>query len=259
MSAQVSQFVVPAGASAGQQIRVTTAEGKTVHVRVPEGVRPGQTVSIHTDPGQTPFTAFDFQKNAVGIGSIQGIPIRVHPTFFLILALQAFMGLGSAGGVGFAYCLIIYGPVLFSTILIHELGHSLMTQRLGGSVDQILLWPLGGLAFCGGTSNPREDLKVAIAGPATHFPQLLFWMIMMAMGGSVSLGAGLADGFWSAVCSSAMRMQIALFCFNLLLPAYPLDGGRVLAALLVIRKGKSLLGNTCNCALLFSFGHGPHS
>jgi Zn-dependent protease len=113
-----------------------------------------------------------------------------------------------------------------------------MTQRLGGSVDQILLWPLGGLAFCGGTSNPQEDLQVAVAGPATHLPQLLFWTLMLAIGGGqVSLSVGSSPNFWTLICVSAMRMQIALFCFNLLLPAYPLDGGRVLAALLVIRKG----------------------
>jgi hypothetical protein len=112
------QFVVPSGASAGQQVRVTTSDRKTVHVRVPEGARPGQTVAIHTDPNRTPFTAFDFQKGALDIGSIRGIPIRVHPTFFCVLALQVAMGLGTTGWLGFAYSLVIYGPVLFITILV---------------------------------------------------------------------------------------------------------------------------------------------
>jgi Zn-dependent protease len=59
---------------------------------------------------------------------------------------------------------------------VHEFGHALMTKRLGGQVDGIILWPLGGFAFCGPTDDfLLGDLKVAIAGPMTHVPMALLW------------------------------------------------------------------------------------
>lgn len=67
----------------------------------------------------------------------------------------------------------------------HEFGHALMTKRLGGQVDGIILWPLGGFAFCGPTDDfLLGDLKVAIAGPMTHVPMaLLWWGIYVAVKG----------------------------------------------------------------------------
>lgn len=62
----------------------------------------------------------------------------------------------------------------------HEFGHAITTKRFGGTVDSILVWPLGGFAFCGptegeGYSSLINELKVAIAGPATHIPMALLW------------------------------------------------------------------------------------
>ena len=71
---------------------------------------------------------------------------------------------------------------------VHEFGHALMTKRLGGNVDGIILWPLGGFALCGPTDDFLVgDLKVALAGPMTHIPMtLLWWAIYVGVKGEDS-------------------------------------------------------------------------
>ncbi len=129
------------------------------------------------------------------------------------------------------------GPVLLLTVLFHELGHACMAVVLGGDVSQILIWPLGGLAYISffGDQNPKVDALVAIAGPLTHIPQVGLWYVAMYASnrGVVELFWPVQWGwdFWLALCSAAMLLQIALFLFNLI-PAYPLDGGRLLGAFL---------------------------
>ena len=134
------------------------------------------------------------------------------------------------------------------TIIIHEFGHALTTKHLGGTVDSIILWPLGGFALCSPTDKgPEGDLKVAIAGPLTHIPQILFWFIILviAVGGDFSKvtfgvitftqlhsGPGV---YTAAVAMQAIVLNITLMIFNLFIPAYPLDGGRVLASTLLMK------------------------
>ena len=165
-----------------------------------------------------------------------GVPIRIHFFWPLLLILST----GPAFMVSLVYgvfSLVMGGPILFTTILIHELGHCIAALKMGGDVHQILLWPLGGLAYISffGESSSAADAIVAVAGPLTHVPQYLFWYILMYLsnGGQMSFQLPLTWGkpFWLTLCSYAMMMQIVLFVFNLI-PAYPLDGGRLLAALL---------------------------
>ena len=133
-------------------------------------------------------------RSAVNLGScIAGIPITLHYTFFVLCGLyfvDAFLSHRSDYPVFMLFVVILYGPVLFVTILIHELGHALMTKRLGGEVGGIVLWPLGGFALCGPVDSLRGELKVALAGPITHVFQGLVWWIVYA-----SL-AGSTHGWW---------------------------------------------------------------
>jgi Zn-dependent protease len=116
---------------------------------------------------------------------------------------------------------------------------------LGGKVEGIVLSPLGGFALCGPTSGRVvEDFWVAIAGPLAHLPQIVFWMtlFMVLNGGQYLefqsdinlnyLKQGGWVSFWSIISVQATMMNVALFVFNLAIPAYPMDGGRCLAALL---------------------------
>jgi Zn-dependent protease len=106
---------------------------------------------------------------------------------------------------------------------------------------------MGGFALCGPTNGKViEDLWVAVAGPLAHLPQIAFWMTLYFVlngGHSIEFQADinlqyLKQGgwvsFWSIISVQATMMNVALFIFNLAIPAYPMDGGRCLAALLVM-------------------------
>ena len=119
--------------------------------------------------------------SAVPLGScISGIPITLHFSFFLLLLLEFANAILRNNGypLFILFVVVLYGPVLLITILIHEFGHALYTKRLGGEVGGIVLWPLGGFAMCGPTEGGcKGDLKVALAGPLTHVPMGFVWWV----------------------------------------------------------------------------------
>ena len=165
-------------------------------------------------------------RHEIPVGALFGIPIRVHvllsavTLFYTLLAWMAY-------GVGVAALVFwLTGPILWATVLVHELGHCLAARKLGCLVDSILLWPLGGLAYLSHTDNAKHDLIIAAAGPATHGPQAAFWAILF------SIGRRNPSAAW--LFRQACTMQLVLFLFNLA-PAYPLDGGRILVDIMRLR------------------------
>mmetsp|Transcript_58189 Transcript_58189/g.108953 ORF Transcript_58189/g.108953 Transcript_58189/m.108953 type:complete len:281 (+) Transcript_58189:42-884(+) len=120
--------------------------------------------------------------------------------------------------------------ILFVTVLIHELGHCAGAKLVGGRVSRILLWPLGGLAFCSSGGGAKGDLLVALAGPFTHVPQYVAWFALYQL----SVRSEKELGNWGptarGICHSAMNLQILLAVFNLLVPVYPLDCSQVIIA-----------------------------
>ena len=123
-----------------------------------------------------------------------------------------------------------------------------MARRRGGHAEEILLWPLGGLAYVGHSGSPRDELKVAGIGPISSF---LFGGICLGFlfGSGASWNWEYVNPFGTWWFPSPVndaqnylihgfRLNIYLGLFNLLLPAYPLDGGRVLFAFLTLRHGR---------------------
>ena len=135
--------------------------------------------------------------DTLSLGSIFSIPIRLHLSFFLLLGLQMVLSLLGAGNVYPMYLLftvVVYGPILFLTIFVHELGHAWAARNvLSGSsgdeaavVEEIVLWPLGGYTVYGPVQEENEiqqgrgsalkgDLKIAFMGPFMHIPMGLIW------------------------------------------------------------------------------------
>lgn len=151
------------------------------------------------------------------LATVAGIPVRVHFTFLLFLAW-----LGHARGLA-GTALVL---ALFLCVVLHEFGHALTARRYGIETRDITLYPIGGVAMLTGRLRPRHELWVALAGPAVNVALvLLIWPILALSGG---LNAANLQGSFLGNLFVANAVMAA---FNLI-PAFPMDGGRVLRALL---------------------------
>jgi Zn-dependent protease/CBS domain-containing protein len=174
------------------------------------------------------------------IGQFSGIDVRVHWTFFLLLAFFAFLGYQASGSAVGALTATVTIVALFFCVLLHEFGHSLVAQRLGIGIHSITLLPLGGVSsFESLPEKPADEVKTTIAGPLVN--------VVLAL---VLFGVGLLFGAVPRVPADPFMdtgsvgqfffylgyLNVVLAVFNLL-PAFPLDGGRILRALLATRLG----------------------
>lgn len=153
---------------------------------------------------------------------IWGIPVRLHASFVLgALVLVAWRGW--TGGLSAALLALQLGMLLFGSVLLHELGHALVGRSFGVPTRDITLYPFGGVAAMKlEARNSRAELWIALAGPSVNA------LLALAAWGGMALGA---RGLWPVVLLNA-----AMGMFNLI-PAYPMDGGRVLRALWAGRYG----------------------
>jgi Zn-dependent protease len=144
--------------------------------------------------------------------------------------------------------------ILLISILFHELGHCWMAIRLGGSAEDILLWPLGGLSTVSHSNSPGVEMKVAGIGPISSFVLSAACYAALYLSGVVWHWRLLFPfDNWGMDYSSlakilllhAARLNLYLGLFNLLVPAYPLDGGRVLFAFLTVRVGRQRAAAIC--------------
>jgi len=168
---------------------------------------------------------------------IRGTDVKVHFTFILLLAYLYF-SVRSADGADAALGVIIYLLALFFCVLLHEFGHITMAGRFGIRTPDVILLPIGGVARLERLAEePKQEFLIALAGPAVTLA------IAAALGiwlRAVDLpllwpwtGAEIATAsMWQLLFST----NVALLLFNLL-PAYPMDGGRVLRAVLATRLG----------------------
>lgn len=208
------------------------------------GLFDGTSSSAAPTPTPTPPpTAQPSFSSAYGpsyyVGSIQGI--RVHVSVYLPL-VTLFFSLGGAlhrGGLAFAENFLIYGPLLFLVVLLHEYGHCLVARRQGAAADEILLWPLGGLAFVSKLDSAEADMKVAIGGPALQSPVILLFLLLLAAANQGSVLAStiptLEENFFARLFWDFMILNCFFIFFNLFIPCWPLDGGRILVDILLLR------------------------
>jgi stage IV sporulation protein FB len=153
-----------------------------------------------------------------------GIPVRVHWSFFgLVAGLLAYgwyLG-GGAGALGAA----VGSVFLCVSVVLHELGHALAARRYDIPTADITLYPFGGIARIERIpEDPNEETVIALAGPAVNF-------VLAALGGWIWLGT---DG--NLLAQTFIAMNVFMGLFNLI-PAFPMDGGRVLRATLARHMG----------------------
>ena len=176
------------------------------------------------------------------LGSIAGIALYVHATFVLLLAWIALIQYRGSGSAIAALSGVIFVLAIFATVVLHELGHALSARRYGIRTRDITLLPIGGVARLESMpKEPRQELIVALAGPAVNVViAALIYAWLMATGGIPSivdtalLGPGFLDRTFLA---RLLAVNIWLVLFNMI-PAFPMDGGRVLRALLAMRSGE---------------------
>lgn len=181
--------------------------------------------------------------NSIRLFSVRGIDIRMHITFPLILVWAAIQfGLLANQGLRGAVFGIIVTLLLFTIVVLHELGHSAAARYYGVSVKQIVLLPIGGVAQLARIpEQPLQEFVIAIAGPLVNFglaivltlAALLFGNGLNLINMSVTL-SGIASASLASVFGYVFISNLFLGLFNLL-PAFPMDGGRVLRALLATR------------------------
>jgi len=166
------------------------------------------------------------------VGRIFGIDIYIHATFALLLGWVAFSHV--AGGVGAVWRGLALVIAVFAIVVVHELGHALVAKRFGVRTRDITLLPIGGVARLERMpEKPIEELLVAAAGPAVNIVlALLLWAVLAFSGASTSpVGIGVVGG---SFLTKLMWVNVSLAAFNLL-PAFPMDGGRVVRAALALK------------------------
>jgi Zn-dependent protease len=165
------------------------------------------------------------------LGTLGGVGIYVHSTCLLLVALQLFAPLVAGGWPLAEYRLALYVAVL-GCIVLHELGHAWMARRYGIATRDITLYPIGGVASLEGMSEkPSEEFWIALAGPAVSVviaAILRLLTLILPDWFPTQETAGFQPGY--LVCHLAL-INVGLVVFNLL-PAFPMDGGRMLRALL---------------------------
>jgi Zn-dependent protease/CBS domain-containing protein len=171
---------------------------------------------------------------SIKIASVLGIAIRIHVTFLLLLAWIGFVyylrGGPLAAAEGLAFILLLFGSVL-----LHEFGHAVAARRYGIPTPDITLLPIGGVARLSRMpDNPRQELVIALAGPAVN---VLIAIVLFAVLGSMVDPGDLVlriEDPGIGMAAKLMAANVMLVLFNLL-PAFPMDGGRILRSLLAMR------------------------
>ena len=183
----------------------------------------------------------NFLNGSLRIGSVLGINIRIHILFLLWIGFRLFDAAGQ--GINWANEALFLG-MLFGIVLLHEVGHCLGARAVGGHAEDILMWPLGGLAYANAPMRPWPQFVTVASGPAVNVLLCLLSaaVMLIATGGQVRLpinplggpidyyGAGSLPG-WFLYVAIFYRVNLFLLAFNLL-PIYPLDGGQIFQAIL---------------------------
>lgn len=172
-------------------------------------------------------------KWSLKLGRFLGIDVYIHFTFFLLLGFIGVSGWMSGGAAAAASGVLFTGSI-FLCVLLHEYGHSLMARRYGIPTRDITLLPIGGVAKLERMPDkPVQELWVALAGPAVNVAiagLLALWITLTGSWQPLS-AIGPVEGSFA---ERLLAMNLFLVLFNML-PAFPMDGGRVLRALLAMK------------------------
>lgn len=179
---------------------------------------------------------------ALKVATVRGIPIRVHVSFLLILLWAGWTGIAGGRGDGWlanAGFMMLFVLLLFICVVLHELGHSLVAQAFGVKVHDITLWPIGGVARLANMPHrPLHEFLITAAGPAVNLVLAIVLALLAALLigpdrllTAILTGRGLTRLITAQTAESLALLlalqNLLLAVFNLI-PAFPMDGGRLL-------------------------------
>jgi Zn-dependent protease/CBS domain-containing protein len=166
---------------------------------------------------------------------VGGTAVRIHVTFFLLLAWIAAIH-WARGGPAEAIDGVVFIAALFLCVVLHEFGHVFAARRYGIRTSDVTLLPIGGVASLERMpEKPSQEIVVALAGPAVNIVIALLLIFLLGARFDLSQMAQLEQA-QSTLAGRIAAANLVLFAFNLI-PAFPMDGGRVLRAILAVWLG----------------------
>ncbi len=170
-------------------------------------------------------------KGSRHIGSVSRIPVYIHWSFFLVIVWSGHIGF-RAGGWGSVLFSVSLTIILFGCVFLHELGHALAARRFGVATRSITLLPIGGVAALERIpEQPREELVIALAGPMVNV--VIAGVLIGWKGWPHALFTYGPEWNFAHLAEMVLLMNLIMIGFNML-PAFPMDGGRVLRACLAM-------------------------
>jgi len=173
------------------------------------------------------------RQGSVRLFRFLGIDVFLHWSWFLVAAYEVISRPRAYSS--FVWNVLEYLS-LFGIVLMHEFGHSLACRQVGGRADQIILWPLGGVAFVAPSQRPGATLWSIAAGPLVNVVLAPVLTILVILGGAAGWRTSMPNGY--NFFHSVWQVNLALLIFNLL-PIYPLDGGQILRSVLWYPLGRA--------------------
>lgn len=180
---------------------------------------------------------------SLGVGRYAGIKVQIHWTFWLLFVFVAFMVYSAGGTATDLLWNFAFITLLFLCVIFHEFGHALMARKFGVGTRSITLLPIGGLASLKEMpENPMEEFYIAIAGPLVNVVIALLLYPFVPLENYIGQDPEVLQEQLSMIDGSNFLfflffVNIALVLFNML-PAFPMDGGRVFRALLSLKMGR---------------------
>jgi len=177
------------------------------------------------------------RQGSIRLFSFSGIDVFLHWSWFLVAAFEIQNRKGSYSSLTWN---VLEYLALFLIVTLHEFGHALACRQVGGTADQIVLWPLGGVAYVNPPPRPGATLWSIAAGPLVNVALLPVLFVIGTL--SRSLGWVEALPNLHALLRAVWLIDLSLLIFNML-PIYPLDGGQILRSLLwfVLGRARSLM------------------
>ena len=177
------------------------------------------------------------RQGSIHLFRFSGIDVFLHWSWFLVAAYEISTRKGSYSSITWN---VLEYLALFVIVTLHEFGHALACRQVGGTANQIVLWPLGGVAFVNPPPRPGATLWSIAAGPLVNVVLIPVLSGLVMLTRAVGWALTLPDAY--ALLRAVWLMNVVLLVFNIL-PVYPLDGGQILRSLLwfVIGRARSLM------------------